>query len=258
MDAFFIPLGDNRFQPTEHTVGPWSPDSQHGGPPSALLSRAIQAAGEHTDFHVARLTFEILGPVPTTPLTVTAEVVRPGRSVELVEASLSSETHEVMKARAWRIKETGPHSLDEVVPPSQQPPGPDQGEDLPKFNDTGYLNAMDTSFIAGSFVEKGPATAWFRMRYPLIAGEEPSPLTRVLMAVDSGSGISAAIDWAKFMFINPDLTVYLHRLPRGEWVCMDGVTTPGENGVGIAMTTLFDLEGQIGHGIQSLFIAPHA
>ena len=258
VDAFFLQLDEDRFEPTEHTIGPWSPDAQHGGPPAALLGRAIQGAKGNTDFHVARVTVEILRPVPITPLTVTAEVVRPGRSVELVDASLRSDTHEVMKARAWRIRETRPHELDAVVPPSAPPPGPETGEDLPKLNDTGYLNAMDTRFVAGSFVEKGPAVAWFRMRHPLVAGEEPSPLTRVLIAADSGSGISAAIDWTEFLFINPDLTVYLHRYPRGEWVCMDGVTTPGANGVGIATTELSDEAGSIGRGIQSLFIGPHS
>lgn len=253
MTAFFIPVEENRFEPTEHTIGPWSTDSQHAGPPAALLGRAIERIGSNTDFHVARVTFEILGPVPIEPLTIACEIVRPGRSVELVEATLSTDGKEVMKARAWRIRETGPHDLEAVHPITAQPPPPDEGVDVVKL-DHGYLKAMDTRFTNGEFMAKGPATAWFRMRYPLVAGEEPSPLSRVLIAADSGNGISATLDWAKWVFINPDLFVYFHRYPKGEWVCLDAETTPGENGVGIALSTIFDAEGPIGHGIQSLFI----
>ena len=255
MDAFYERLDESRFESTEHTIGPWSMESQHAGPPSALLGRAIERVGDNTDFHVARVTFEILGPVPIAPLTVTAEVVRPGRSVELIEASLYTDETEVMKARAWRIRETGPHELDAVVPDMPVPGTPEDGVDVIKLAH-GYLQAMDTRFVEGQFMEKGPAIAWFRMRMPLVAGEETSPLSRVLIAADSGNGISATLDWAQWWFINPDLSVYLHRLPRGEWVCLDAVTTPGGNGVGIAASTIYDLDGPIGHGIQSLFIRP--
>lgn len=255
VDAFYRALDEHRFESTEHTIGPWSPDSQHAGPPSALIGRAIERVGENPHFHVARITLEILRPVPIEPLTVTAEVVRPGRSVELVEASLATDTHEVMKARAWRIRESGPHDLEAVLSDRNVPGTPEQGIDAPK-PDHGYLKAMDTRFIEGSFAAKGPAIAWFRMRHPLVDDEEASPLTRVLIAADSGNGISAALDWGKWWFINPDLSVYLQRLPSGEWVCLDAVSTPGENGVGIAISTISDLDGAIGHGIQSLFIGP--
>ena len=255
MDAFFIPLDDDRFESTEHTIGPWNMESQHAGPPSALIGRAIERVGEHPDFHVARITFEILRPVPIAPLTVSARVVRPGRNVELVEASLATDENEVMKARAWRINETGPHDLEAALPDLSPPPPPESGTDVEKL-EHGYLQAMETRFIKGEFLAKGPGTAWFRMRHPLIEGEEPSPLTRVLIAADSGNGISASLDWAKWWFINPDLSVYLHRYPKGEWVCLDAVSTPGTNGVGLALSTIYDLDGAIGHGIQSLFIGP--
>ena len=256
MDAFYIPLDADRYESTEHTIGPWSMESQHAGPPAALLGTAIQAAGENSSFHVARITFEILKPVPIAQLTVTTEIVRPGRSVELVEATLSTDATEVMKARAWRIRETGPHDdLDAVVPDDPPPPPPSKALDVVK-PDHGYLAAMETLFTQGQFMEKGPATAWFRMRYPLIADEEPSALARVLIAADSGNGISSTLDWAKWIFINPDLSVYVHRYPNGEWVCLDAVTMPGTNGVGLAVSKIYDLDGRIGDGVQSLFITP--
>ena len=256
MEAFYEQLSEDRFESTEHTIGPWSMESQHAGPPAALLGTAIQRVGQNASFHVARITFEILKPVPIAPLTVTTEIVRPGRSVELVEASLATDDAEVMKARAWRIRETGPHDeLDAVVPDDPPPPPPSEAHDVVK-PDHGYLAAMETLFTQGQFMEKGPATSWFRMRYPLVAGEETTPLARVLIAADSGNGISSTLDWAQWIFINPDLSVYLHRYPTGEWVCLDAVTMPGENGVGLAVSKIYDLEGRIGNGVQSLFVTP--
>lgn len=252
-DAFFMREDENRFTATDHTRGPWTPEAQHGGPPAALLGHAIERVAARDDFQVTRITFEILKPIPVETLTVGARVVRSGRSVELVEASLSASEAEVMTARGWRIR-TAELDLDAVVPDTSPPPGPDSGSVVPEFSGSGYLSAMETRFIHGSFVERGPAVAWFRMRYPLIDGEPTSPLTRVLIAADSGNGISAAVEWSRWLFINPDLSVYLHRMPEGEWVCLDAATTPEETGVGLAASTIYDERGPIGRGLQSLFI----
>ena len=104
-------------------------------------------------------------------------------------------------------------------------------------------------------MERGPATVWMRMAVPLLAGEEPSPLQRVLAAADSGNGVSAALDWSRYLFINVDLSVHLHRLPEGEWVCLDAVTLPEPNGIGMADTRLLDERGPIGRAAQTLLVA---
>jgi hypothetical protein len=114
---------------------------------------------------------------------------------------------------------------------------------------------MEYRFTSGAFVEPGPATVWMRMGLPLIPGEEPTPLQRVLAAADSGNGVSAALDWTKYLFINVDLSVHLHRMPEGEWVCLDAVTLPEPNGVGMADTRLFDERGAIGRAVQTLLVA---
>jgi hypothetical protein len=93
------------------------------------------------------------------------------------------------------------------------------------------------------------------MGVPLIPGEQPSPLQRVLAAADSGNGVSAALDWRRFLFINVDLTVHLHRAPEGEWVCLEAVTLPESNGIGMADTRLHDERGPIGRAVQTLLVA---
>ena len=192
---------------------------------------------------LGRITFEILRPVPLGPLELSARVVRPGRSVELLEATLCGDEGELMRARAWRLA-AGGLALESTERP---PPGPQQGEPrgfFPTGQEVGYHTAMEYRFVRGSFLEPGPATVWMRMRVPLVAGEEPSPLQRVLVAADSGNGVSAARDWRRFLFINTDLSVHLLREPVGEWVCLDAVTHV--DGLGLTDTALFDERGRIG------------
>lgn len=258
-DAFYVPDGDDQFISTEWTIGPWSAQSQHGGPPAALLGRAIERVVGRSDVQLARATFEILRPVPVAPLHVRAEVVRPGRSVILTSASLSDETGVVMEAHAWSIRTTD-LDLDRVIHGKEPPAGPDGGAagELFPSGELSYMTAMEWRFVRGGFLEPGPAVVWARMRHPLVQGEEITPLSRVLVLADSGNGISSALDFERWVFINPDLSVYLHRLPGGEWVCLDAHTTIEPSGLGLASSVLSDEAGVIGRGLQSLFVGPRS
>jgi hypothetical protein len=254
-DAFFDVRAQDRFRATELTRGPWDPGLQHAGPPAALLGRAVERFGDRPGLQVARITFDIMRPLPIAELRVTTRLLRGGRSVELVEAALHAGEVEVMRATALRIRTAG-LELPDGLTPEPRLPGPDAGRTRPFFptgQDAGYHTAMETRFVAGSFLELGPATVWMRMRHPLLPGETPSPLCRVLAAADSGNGVSAALDYQRWRFINPDLTVYLMRLPAGEWVALEATTTAAA-GIGLADTTLHDEHGPIGHSAQALFV----
>jgi hypothetical protein len=257
-EGFFERVADDRFVPTEYTRGPWSAYSQHAGPPAALLGRAVRMReGAREDMRLARITFEITSPVPLSPLTVTTRVLRQGRSVELVEAALTPEGgEEVMKARALRIR-TLPGSVPQSAP-GPEVPGPEEGAVEPFFPvpwDVGYHTGMEARFAKGSFLGRGPAACWLRMRVPLVEGEKTAPLDRVLTAADSGNGVSNVLDFSQHLFVNPDLTVHLHRHPTGEWVCVDARTSIDSAGVGMTEAALHDEEGPIGRGVQSLFVA---
>jgi hypothetical protein len=206
---------------------------------------------------VTRATFEILKPVPVAPLTVEAEVLRPGRSVTLTGATLSDQNGPVMRTHAWVIR-TADLDLEHIVHGDDPPAGPEKGREVEHFaaDDVNYLNAMEWRFVKGSFLEYGPAAAWGRMKVALVEGEEISPLSRVLALADSGNGISATIDFGEWVYINTDLSVYLHRLPVGEWVCLDAQTSIQPTGIGLATSVLSDERGVIGRGMQSLFIGP--
>ena len=269
--AFYVPE-DGAYTSTELTRGPWDPGSQHAGPPAALIGREIERLPAAEPMQVGRITFEILRPVPIAPLRVEAQISRPGRSVDMAEAALYAEDEELVRARAWRIR-TGEVELPDglastqaprfglpsasTLQPGQTPPGPDESEHrdfFPTGQAVGYHTAMEYRFAAGQFLEPGPATVWMRMRHPLVPGEEPSPLQRVLAAADSGNGISAVLDWGRYLFINVDLTVHLSRLPDTEWVCLDAITIPEPTGVGIADTALYDERGPIGRAAQTLLV----
>jgi hypothetical protein len=249
--AFYIPAGADRFESTELTRGPWNANTQHAGPPAALLGRAVEAKAR-PGMRVARLTFDIARPVPIAVHQVTSSVVREGRSVMVVQAAIEPYMRcTALLIRASRqvapdIGTNTPLQLREAV---SKPFFPVQYE-------VGYHSAMEVRFSAGSFREPGPAIAWMRMRVPLVEDEQPSPLSRVLVAADSGNGVSNVLDFQNYLFINPDLTVHLFRYPAGEWVCLHATTSINGAGIGLADTGLHDEQGQIGRAAQSLLVGP--
>lgn len=254
-DSFYVPRGDDAWLATRHTTGPWDPGAQHGGPPSALLGRAAERCEPRGDMIIARFTVEILGPIPVGELTVRARLARPGRSVEMLEAAAVAEGREVARARAWRVLRTDCQS----VPAGGTGPGPVPATavtGLPEGWVDGYLSAIEWRWLSGGFATPGPGAVWARLRYPLVADEPDSPLARVLAVADSGSGLSGTLDLTSWVFINPELTVHLHREARGEWIHMDSQTTISSGGAGLATTVLSDPDGPVGAGTQALLIAP--
>lgn len=256
-DALFVSDG-NRFIPGLAARGPWSPEAQHGGAPAALLATCLERAGGG-DMHPARLTLELLRPVPIAPLTVETAITRPGRKVQIVEARLRAGDTEVARASLLRIRRAAL-----PLPPMERaapPPAPAAGADgAPPWIESTWRpayhrDAVEHRFVAGSFEVPGPATDWIRLRVPVVAGEPPTPLARLMAAADFGNGVSWVLHRTDgWQFINPDLTVYLHRLPAGEWVCLDAVSYMEPHGVGLAESRLFDETGPLGRATQSLLL----
>jgi hypothetical protein len=253
-DALFT-LDAGKFVPSDHTRGPWDPTAMHGGAPAALMGGVMEALPTDSPMAVVRTTVEIFRPVPLRPLTVSARIERNGRRVQLLSASLMDGATEVCRATAWRMRVT---DLDlgpaEATPPPFATPAASvphiPESDEPAFHRTGV--AM--RYASGAFLESGPAIAWLRLTMPVVAGETPTPLQRAIAAADFGNGVSAALSWNKFVFINTDLTVYLHRNPEGEWVCLDASTDVDARGMGLAHSRLYDERGSVGRSLQALYI----
>jgi hypothetical protein len=251
--SLYEPLGDGRFHSTPHTRGPWDPAFQHAGPPAALLGRALERCEPRQDFVLARATFEILRPIPVAEVKVTARVTRPGRSVELLEGELSAGGEPVMSVRAWRVKASAAPDINRDGPP---PPRTDEAAALPpEMAEFGYGHAVELRFTAGGWWQQRPATVWTRMKVPLVAGEEPTGVQRVLVVADSANGVSAVLPFDRWLFINTELTVHFRRPPRGEWICLDAETSIAAGGAGLARSVLSDDEGVVAQGAQALLIS---
>jgi hypothetical protein len=254
--SFYEPLGGQRFVATTATAGPWSDSLQHGGPPSALLVRAMELLPGPPG-RLARVTTEFLSPVPVAELEVSAEVVRDGASVQLLTASLRAKHRTVLRATAWRLRTVEPGSAPatSTEPAHQAPPLPD-ADHFPSGFTFPYAEAIPWRFVEGSPTTPGPATTWARMRIPLVAGEPTTALQQAVVVTDSGSGVSAALNWNEWSFVNVDLTVHLAREPRPGWVCIESATTLAGEGTGFAGTRLYDEGGWFGTCAQSLLVAP--
>jgi hypothetical protein len=256
--SLYVPTEDG-YLATALTIGPWDAGLQHAGPPAALLVRAAERAGGIDGGQTVRLAYDILAPVPVGAVRVRASVVRPGRRVELVEAVLSgADDRPLMRLSAWRmrIREDG------AAPAAQPHPAPaapqeSRPEDAAFFTEeVAYHRALEWRFAAGSFNSPGPATGWTRPNCDLVEGEPMTALEHLLVMTDAASGISTALDWTQATFANVDLTVALHRPPRGEWLGMDATTVLGGTGAAQAFAVLFDADGAVGRSTQSLFVEP--
>lgn len=255
----FVALENNAYRATTLTRGPWHPEHQHAGPPIALVAREIERAAAALDLtHIARLTANLLRPIPIAELTLEVQTDYAGRNAAHFSAQLNAGGKEVARFTALAQREA------EIEIPADLP-----GHPLPlapraleesstarfPFNKraTGYQDLIDSRLAQGSFF-RGPSAVWFRLRYPLVAGEAPTPIQRVAVAADSGNGISAVLDFNRYVFVNSDLTINLLRQAQGEWVCIDARTLVGPSGGGLAEARIFDAGGLIGRATQSLSI----
>ncbi len=242
------------------TRGGWDDVSQHGGPPAGILARAVEEVPTLVPMLVTRLTIDLVRPVPLTPLRVETEVRKEGKRVQLVEASMWASEVRVARAVALRVR-VG--DVDVSEPATDRMPVPPEelavlewashfGEDpdLERF----HYDAVEIRSVAGSFLAPGTGVTWFRLRYPLLTGEIPSPIVLVATLSDLANGNAQALDPKYHAFINPDISLHLHRMPGGEWIGMKSRSFPHRTGIGMTDTDLYDREGLIGKVIQSQYI----
>lgn len=268
--AFFLPTGPDTFHATEATQGPWDPNAMHGGPPAALLAELLnrKAAELSPTLRLARLTLDFLGGLPVGPLTSALSVPRPGKRVALLEATLSAGGRVVMIGRGWFINAAeargespaqlaGDSGSLEVPPLSPAPPLPEpQAQRFFSADSTfGYGEANEWRFTSGGFDQLGPGGVWGRPRVPLIAGEPLNGLQRLLILADAANGISGALDWTRWVFIPPGLTVTILREPVGEWVHMAARTTFGTDGIAMCHGHLSDAQGPVALVSQPVLVS---
>jgi len=257
-DALFHRDGD-LFVPTELARSPWTDQALHGGPPAALIARAIEGMDGEA-WWVVRLTIDIMREIPVVPVRLETRLGRGGRRVQLVEATLADAGGEtLMRAFAWRVRRTS--SLTLPPPVDLPPPMPPLPETLPpleqRFREyVGFADdAVDKRVCEGNLLQPGRATMWFRLRVPVVPGEPATPLQTLMAVVDSANGISWTLPWDEYLFPNTDIGVYLAREPEGVWIAMEAASYLDPGGRGISDTALFDTRGFVGRANQALFLA---
>jgi Thioesterase-like superfamily len=266
-ESIFLADGDH-FQPTEQARGPWDPGALHGGAPAALIASAFERHEPLPEVHVARMGFELLRPIPLAPLRLSVRTIRAGRRVQELAAELYADTAEgdpqlVCRANALRVQQV-PSALPELPAGAlagETMPGPEQGEPV-RFalgKDSGQASfaasAMEMRWLDPPH-ELGPARVWMRLRHPLVDGEQASPLARLAATADFGNGASASLPFDRFLFINADLSIHLHRQPTGEWIGLQARTLLHEGGMALSESVLHDLDGPVGRAFQTLVVAP--
>jgi len=284
-DSVFIADGE-LFTPTEHARGPWDPRALHGGAPAALIAAAFERLKPGAELRIARLGFEFLRPIPLAPLRLSTRVVRPGRRVQELTAELTAATQEPGGRTASRGRDVGPADEELICRasalrvqevPVGVPPAPtgarEEASEQAAWSAMGApqdgvpvrfaLNGSAGASFATSTMEMrwmsdaaelGPGQVWMRMRRGLLPGETPTPLARLAATADFGNGVSAALPFDRFLFINADLTIHLQRSPRGEWIGLDARTLLQSGGMGLAESVLYDEHGAVGRAFQTLVV----
>ena len=253
----YVPAGAGAWRSSDLTRGPWHPEHQHAGPPIALVARQIERAAAPLGLtHVARLTANLLRPIPIAELCVAVQTDYAGRNVAHLSATLASGGKDLARFTAL-VQREAQLAVPEQLPGHPLPRAPRPPESSPaaafpfgsKF--TGYPDLVECRVAEGAFF-RGPCAIWFRLRRPLIEGEAPSAIERVAVAADSGNGISAILDFERYAFVNSDLTINLLRRPEGEWICIEARTLVGPASGGLAEARIYDAAGLVGRSTQSL------
>jgi hypothetical protein len=253
--AYYLPRGNQRYEPTRATESPWDRTAQHGGPPAALLAHAMDqsVAGP---LRIGRISVDMLGPIPLREAVVEVSVIKPGRRVRLTEARMIVDGRVAVTARAWHIA-TGDHppitGEEQTVPPAV-PPTPSAQSFFPGLDDWGYGRSIEWRFTRGGFDSLGAADVWARVRLPLVDGVPLTGQDRALILADSANGLSLSLPLEQWFSIPPTMTATLLRPPAGEWVHLACRTYLADDGVGLARADLFDPDGLVGEVAQPLLV----
>lgn len=255
MDAIFR-IDGRRAITSPNAAGPWSPDMQHGSAPAGLVTWAAEAMPTPVPMHIARLTIDLMRPVPLAPLEIETEVLRQGRKIQLCEIRLKADGVLVVRATALKIRSEVQELPPGIADAPIDLPGPEQSriESAAIFSSSPFVSGMSLRAARGGFAQPGSSAIWYRVDRPLVEGAPISQVMRAVVASDFSNATSVALDFRHWTFLNADLTISLARPPVGDWILLNGDCCIGPDGAGLAMARLGDQRGYFGRAVQSLVI----
>lgn len=268
-DAFYDRIdadeqGHETFRPTDHVLSPWGAHLQHGGPVAGLLVRAMDRLEARLGTRIAKVTVDLLGPVPVEDVRVAARIERPGRRITLLSATLDARSPDgswrpTARATAWRLA-TQPTS--DVARSADAPIGdpPASGADLRGFDTPeswqtgGFVGAITWNVARAGEKPGEPSIAWMNLSRPLVEGESTSPVENVATLADTANGVGARLDPYAFSFLNTDVSLNLFQPPTGEWFGLEAETSVGGDGVAMSSAVVHDRTGPIGRIAQTVLV----
>lgn len=263
-NALFLREGDF-YLPTELSGGPWNPEHLHGGPPTGLLAHGFEAAVGMPDMRLARLTIDLLRPVPRAPLRLSISTVRAGRRLQLLAGSLLAGDVEVSRATALFLAQQEVEVPEfarfacETLPSRDGLPITTLSEATSYMGKKNLLQGLHTTALAcriDGMRGRGEGRAWMRLPVPVVAGEPVSTTVQAATLCDFGNGVGQLRINDDIGCINTDISLSLHRVPRGEWLGLDAVGKMQPNGGGLVETTLYDDDGPVGCVVQATLAMP--
>ncbi len=257
--AYFEPIAAGRYRPTEFAGGAWQADEIHFSPLGGLIVHAIDrhraaADGGPNGKELGRISFDILGFLSAEECEVRVETIRPGRTIELIEATVIIAGRAAVLARAWFIA-----TADTIAVAGGESTSLPSAENSAPWSMTdtwpgGYVASLETRAVAPP--QQGRASVWLRTNCVLVAGQESSPHAAFIALVDTANGIAVRQSPVEWAYPNLDLTIHFHRQPTENWVGLDTTVTFGPAGHGLTSTVLHDETGAVGRAEQILTVRP--
>ncbi|WP_035982194.1 thioesterase family protein [Bradyrhizobium sp. STM 3843] len=245
----------NRVTVSPDAAGPWDPTMQHGSPPASLVVWAAERIPAKAPMRIARLTIDLMRPVPLSELTLESELLRDGRKIQLVAIRLRAAGVVVAAATVLKVRQDAVPLPDDIADLPVDLPGPETSRSEPAdFSSSPFVRGMSLRAARGRFGVKGPGAIWYRVDWPMVDGHQVSPAMRAAIAADFCNGTSPALDFDLYTFLNADLTVNMSREPVGDWILVDAESWIGPDGAGLAMARLGDTKGYFGRVVQSLVV----
>jgi acyl-Coa thioesterase superfamily protein/acyl-CoA thioesterase superfamily protein len=256
-DCYYERIDEHRYKPTVHAGGAWDPDEQHFSPLGGLIVHAIDrhlAAEPRDGLVLARISFDILGRLALEECEIRVETIRPGRTIELLEAVVLIGGRAVVRARAWLLATVDTEAVAAADAEPLSSPDTLTTWPLHEVWPGGYIGSVDIRPVGTP--RAGRTTAWVSTALDLVAGEPSSATASFVALVDTANGIAVRAEPTEWMFPNVDLTIHLHRQPEAGWTGLDTTVTFGRTGQGVTSTVLHDVHGPVGHAEQMLTVRP--
>ncbi|HVK27039.1 MAG TPA: thioesterase family protein [Nocardioides sp.] len=254
--AYWHRTAPHTFTPTEHVGGAWDLATQHIAPALGVLAHEVEADRDRRredGLVVSRLSYDILGTVPIAPIDIAVEVLRPGRTIELVQATASYGGRAVVVLRAWLAEPYDTTPLAGTDLPSIPPADEMEPWDMAGLWPGGFIASIE---VRRKELGPGRSMVWVRTPHALVADEPVSRLAAVAGLVDVTNGIAVRADPGKVAFPNLDLTAHFLHAPAEGWLGLDTTQSYGPGGIGVTSSKMHDENGPLGTIAQTLTVRP--